>query len=1155
MINNRLKRVQLFLGIIISLITPIQFSARDFTHDGLIYTVIDEDAFTVETKQGREATGNSYIHGNEISGEITIPDIVSDGTTNYTVIRIGKYGFVGTPLTSITLPQTITEIEELAFFKCTNLKSINILDSELHIGNQAFSNCDNLSTINFGNSLKSIGNSAFFNCTSITRLNLPNSVTSIGRSAFNACTNLTTVNLPCNLSEITPYLFKSCEKLESIDIPNPVTTIGEYSFDGCNNLTNITIGNSVTEIGQYAFYECNALANLDLPNSLISIDRCAFYNCSSIKNINFSNCIQSIGADAFHGCKALKSVELPNSLNTLYGMAFSECTNLKSVILPNSIAKLPSFLFNNCSQLETVTIPISVKSIDNYAFGYCTKLKSVILPNSVTEIGEKAFYGCTGLIKSAYPSNIADPFPRGISVCYPSDNTIIEDNLIWNNDKSALYFVSYDVCGEISIPASVNTIGEHSFTCCNQITALNMQGISPANISDNSFNGLYDTTDVIVPDNSMAAYLNTRWSLFKNLREAQSGIIATQFTDDPFSYRIVSDNKVCLMKGNYASMTSVEIPDRIVYDDKLYTVSTIGYEAFANTNIDELALPRQLSEIGVNAFANCSRLVKLQLPNSMLKIDSGAFRNCAALTSISMNANLESIGNSAFYKCLNLTELALNDNLSIIDNNAFKDCTALSKLTFNDNLTNIGEYAFSGCGQIENIMLPKALTIISPHAFENCKGLQSLTFNDVLSSIGESAFNGCNIHGELILNRNLTTIGDYAFYGNKEITSIKFNSLTDIGSHTFSKCSGLSSITLPNSIQSVGSGCFSDCPTLIDFTIEDGLSKLTIGSNILLNTPIHNMYIGRDLNCIDYNNLCPELSTLTFGNTVTNINDNAFKGCNDLKTVRFGSSIITVGTNAFSECALKDVVLPPALELIGANAFSNNNITHLTMGAKIAEIGEYAFDGNNLISDINITTPIPPTANNNSFSNYNCTLYLSGEQSKDAYYNCPRCWYRFSSHDILVDATQIVIDGENVLKLQPGETVKLNASLTPYNASLPYIFWHSSHPHIASVDNDGNVTYHGNGDFNHTEMEQLEECKIIAESLYPDCVAAAITIVDANSGIDYIYDNTSNDTKATYPNDIYNLQGICIKRNANQQDIDNLSPGLYIIRGKKTLIK
>nr|WP_303743063.1 Ig-like domain-containing protein [uncultured Duncaniella sp.] len=180
----------------------------------------------------------------------------------------------------------------------------------------------------------------------------------------------------------------------------------------------------------------------------------------------------------------------------------------------------------------------------------------------------------------------------------------------------------------------------------------------------------------------------------------------------------------------------------------------------------------------------------------------------------------------------------------------------------------------------------------------------------------------------------------------------------------------------------------------------------------------------------------------------------------------------------------------------------------------------------------------------------------------DTYYNFTRCWYRFTGHDLIpADKVTIQTESGNManITLNPGETMKLSATMTPANASLPYIFWRSTNPAFATVDQDGNVTL-----VNRNEDDEIAtyadnaatECKIIAETLYADGPVAEITIKDATSGIeDIIADEDVNDGSINRPNDIYNLQGICLKRNATDDDIKSLRPGFYIIGGKKVIVK
>ncbi|WP_417194106.1 leucine-rich repeat domain-containing protein, partial [Blautia sp.] len=59
-------------------------------------------------------------------------------------------------LTSITIPKSVTSIENYAFYNCTGLTSITIPDSVTSIGDSAFKNCSSLKTISLscGSALK-----------------------------------------------------------------------------------------------------------------------------------------------------------------------------------------------------------------------------------------------------------------------------------------------------------------------------------------------------------------------------------------------------------------------------------------------------------------------------------------------------------------------------------------------------------------------------------------------------------------------------------------------------------------------------------------------------------------------------------------------------------------------------------------------------------------------------------------------------------------------------------------------------------------------------------------------------------------------------------------------------------------------------------------
>ena len=142
------------------------------------------------------------------------------------------------------------------FIGCRSLTSLVIPDSVTNIGDYAFWNCRSLTNIVIPNSVTSIGDNAFEYCFSLSNLIIPDGVTSIGDGAFVGCTSLSSVVIPDSVSCIGNNAFWGCESLTDIVIPNSVTSIGESAFYGCSSLTEVVIPDSVTSIGDKAFQGC-----------------------------------------------------------------------------------------------------------------------------------------------------------------------------------------------------------------------------------------------------------------------------------------------------------------------------------------------------------------------------------------------------------------------------------------------------------------------------------------------------------------------------------------------------------------------------------------------------------------------------------------------------------------------------------------------------------------------------------------------------------------------------------------------------------------------------------------------------------------------------------------------------------------------------------
>lgn len=167
---------------------------------------------------GEEITsiGNNAFNGNSAIS-INIP---------YNVTSIGESAFAGSAITSINIPGKVTSIGDNAFYNCTGLTSVQV-----ESGNTVYDsreNCNALirtedNTLMVGcqntkipNSVTAIDDYAFYFCTGLTSITIPNGVKTIGDFAFTACENLASVILPINMSSIGIRAFAFCEKMTDI---------------------------------------------------------------------------------------------------------------------------------------------------------------------------------------------------------------------------------------------------------------------------------------------------------------------------------------------------------------------------------------------------------------------------------------------------------------------------------------------------------------------------------------------------------------------------------------------------------------------------------------------------------------------------------------------------------------------------------------------------------------------------------------------------------------------------------------------------------------------------------------------------------------------------------------------------------------------------
>ena len=267
-----------------------------------------------------------------------------------------------------------------------------------------------------------------------------------------------------------------------------------------------------------------------------------------------------------------------------------------------------------------------------------------------------------------------------------------------------------------------------------------------------------------------------------------------------------------------------------------------------------------------------------------------------------------------------------------------------------------------------------------------------------VSSIGHHAFDRCSGLTSVTIPNSVTNIGIDAFCDCTGLTSVTIpDSVTNIGSWAFKGCTGLTSVNIPNSVTMIGDGAFFKCSSLVSVTIPSSVK-----------------YIFSEAF-----SKCSSLTTLTIPNSVTYIYTHAFSGCSGLTSVIIPKSVIFIGSCAFADCKslksvyisdifdwcniyyedelsnplyyashlylnneeLRDLVIPNGVTSIRYYAFANcSSLTSVVIPNSVTSIHDGAFKNCSSLASINIPNSVTSISRNVFENCSSLTSVIIGEK-------------------------------------------------------------------------------------------------------------------------------------------------------------------------------
>jgi hypothetical protein len=511
--------------------------------------------------------------------------------------------------------------------------TVNIAEGTLGIADCAFGDSDDffdgnpmLQTVTLPNSLKHIGNLAFWCCLNLSSIILPNSLTNIGASAFSECFNLSSIILPNSLTNIGARAFYSTG-LSSITLPPNIQFIGESAFMYCNSLLAVhseavtapTLGSIYVfrdnyftpPAGQTLYLKPNATgyeSNKGWPatqvKAALAEENGLIYSVLSPS----AKTAQVRAGDTFNASdlSALRQILTYDgetyTVTTIEANAFKDNQTLASVTIPNSVTSIGNSAFYLCGSLTSLTIGNSVTSIGSSAFYRCSSLTSVTIPNSVTSIGNDAFFGCTGLKKlviadgnTALPfnySNGSSPYTNSLFADCPLDTVYLGRNITCNNtyDNNTAHdfspFYNKTTIQHLTVGNQVTVIGNSAFYGCplkSVVTPVLESSLFPGSLEKLTITSVCTS----IPANTL--------SPCGNLQELTVPFIGTSPTSPGTLSTLFGGTVSVSLKKLSLARTSVNIQ---IADDALRGLA----------HLEELVLPSNIQDVGEYALYGCSGL-------------------------------------------------------------------------------------------------------------------------------------------------------------------------------------------------------------------------------------------------------------------------------------------------------------------------------------------------------------------------------------------------------------------------------------------------------------------------------------------------------------------------------------------------------------------
>lgn len=692
----------------------------------------------------------------------------------------------------------------------------------------------------------------------------------------------------------------------------------DYSFFPEITIPAYYNGVPVTEIASYAFQHITSIEVINIPDTIEYVDVIgnAFISMSKLRAINVYHVEDNYEEPKYWSSDGLlmENDHLTGGVNLVY----VPLAKAGRCVVPEGVTTISSRAFQY-SKVTEVVFPTTLKTVLKEAFNAARQLKKISFADPTSTAGasylyiyERAFKDCTALTDVYLPARVQEfgmddvdeTIFHGIREsfygCTALNNVFVAegstlfasvDGMLTNADKTQILYCPVSRTGVLTIPNGIKTVGERTFENCKRLTEIVIPGFVEE-IGDYAFANCDKATKVT----------------FKKAVGSRT-----------------------LTVGNAVFYSCNNLTD-VVYEDGSKVVS-LGAYAFAEcTRLAKIEVPVTMTSVGEAAFSGCrgAKTVEIKDGDNELVFGEMVFQNCTGLQEITIPVRVKTLPGSAFPGCDNLqtVNVATGSESFVAENGVLfnKDKTNLifypkgtliTEYVVPETVKYIGASVFENNPRLTKVTLGANVVEIGAYAFANCLNLKVVQMNGGTEAlvIGEYAFANCTNLGEDVEVEGTATANPIAIPARESVV---------VGAYAFYNDVNVKTVTLPDSVVSIGASAFENT-RITGVNMTNNLT--VIGDRAFAKTNMAN-------------------SAITIPASVVSLGEFVFAESN-LANLTIAKGVKAIGKNFARDTKITSITIPNSVEVIGSGAFYNvSTLTNVVFedGDKDLVLGTYVDD-------------------------------------------------------------------------------------------------------------------------------------------------------------------------------------------------------------------